>query len=53
MRTLHVYDQRDEYPAPTVMLNPDIKNFYDFKISDIVVSNYFTQQQIKDIPIAI
>ena len=59
----HIYDrhipiikeliQRDEYPAPTVMLNPDIKNFYDFKTSDIVVSNYFTQQQIKDIPIAI
>ena len=59
----HVYDRhidiakellnRPEHPAPKVSLNPDIKNFYDFTTDDLIVENYETEPQIKNIPIAI
>lgn len=58
----HIYDRhvelvkdlitRDTYDAPKVTLNPDIKNFYDFKTSDITIENYKTGEQIT-IPVAI
>ena len=40
-------------PAPVVRLNPDVKNFYDFTVDDLVVENYQTHPQIKNIPVAI
>lgn len=59
----HIYDrhipiikeliEREEYPAPKVTLNPDIKDFYDFTPDDVIVENYKTGEQILDIPIAI
>ena len=59
----HVYDRhidiakelinRSEHPAPKVSLNPEIHNFYDFKTSDLIVEDYETEPQIKNIPIAI
>ena len=59
----HIYDRhidiireligREEHPAPTVKINPEIRSFYDFTIKDITVENYVTGEQIKDIPIAI
>lgn len=59
----HIYDRhvpliqelisRPQYPAPTVRLNPDIKDFYQFTTDDIVVENYQHGKQITDIPIAI
>ncbi|MBO4863371.1 MAG: thymidylate synthase [Eubacterium sp.] len=59
----HIYDKhipiikelikRETYPAPKVTLNPDVKDFYDFKVSDFTVEDYVTGEQIKDIPIAI
>lgn len=59
----HIYDRhvpiirelisRPTYPAPTVKLNPDVKNFYDFTVDDFVIENYVTGPQITDIPIAI
>ena len=59
----HIYDRhvpiieelikREPLPAPTFKLNPDIKNFYDFTPDDVIVENYQTHEQIKDIPIAI
>ena len=59
----HVYDRhidiakelinRPEHPAPRVSLNPEIHNFYDFKTSDLIVEDYETEPQIKNIPIAI
>lgn len=59
----HIYDRhvpiikellaREEYPAPKVWLNPDIKNFYDFTTNDLHVENYQTGEQIKNIPIAV
>ena len=59
----HIYDRhvprirelmgRQEYAAPIVKLNPDIKNFYDFTTHDLIVENYQYGEQIKNIPIAI
>ena len=45
--------ERPQYPAPTVRLNPDVKDFYDFTVDDVIVENYEKNPQIKDIPIAI
>ena len=59
----HVYDKhvpiikelitREQYPAPKVRLNPEIKNFYDFTTDDLIVEDYIAGEQIKNIPIAI
>ena len=59
----HIYDRhipvvkeliaRTPYPAPTVKLNPEIKDFYDFTTDDLIVENYQTWPQIKNIPIAV
>jgi thymidylate synthase len=59
----HIYDRhiplveqllnRHEYPAPTVKLNPEVKNFYDFTTDDLIVENYKYGEQIKNIPIAV
>ena len=59
----HIYDRhidiikelitREPLPAPVVRLNPDVKNFYDFTVDDLVVENYQTHPQIKNIPVAI
>ena len=44
---------RETHPAPTFKLNPEIKNFYDFTTKDIMIENYVTGPQIKNIPIAV
>lgn len=59
----HIYDRhvdiieelikREEYPAPKVWLNPNVKNFYDFTTNDLYVENYVTGPQVKNIPIAV
>ncbi len=59
----HIYDRhqdivrelisRPEYPAPKVSLNPEVKDFYAFTTADLIVEDYVTGEQIKDIPIAI
>lgn len=59
----HIYDKhipaikelisREEYPAPKVRLNPGIKDFYDFTVDDVIIEDYKSGEQIKDIPIAI
>lgn len=59
----HIYDrhiplveemlQRKTYPAPTFRMNPEIKNFYDFKVEDFELINYQKNEQIKGIPVAI
>lgn len=46
----HIYDRHEEklkkqfarptHDAPTVWLNPEVKNFYDFKPEDIRIENY-------------
>lgn len=59
----HIYDrhvdiikeliQRPPFAAPTVTLNPNIDNFYDFTPDDVIVTNYHKHTQIKNIPIAV
>ena len=59
----HIYDRhipiveemltRKEFPAPKVYLNPNKKSFYDFTVDDLIVEGYETNEQIKNIPVAI
>ena len=59
----HIYDRhipiikelikRPVYPAPKFSLNPDIKDFYDFTVEDVVIEDYVAGEQIKNIPIAV
>lgn len=59
----HIYDrhipivkeliQRPTYDAPIFILNPDIKNFYEFTVDDITIENYQAGEQIKNIPVAV
>ena len=59
----HIYDRhvpiietlitRPQYPAPVVTLNPDIQDFYKFTVKDVIIEDYETNSQIKNIPIAI
>lgn len=45
--------KRPQYPAPKVTLNPDIKDFYDFTMNDVIVENYQHGPQVENIPIAV
>lgn len=59
----HIYDRhvplikelikRETYPAPKFKLNPEVKDFYDFTVDDVVIENYQKGSQITNIPIAI
>ncbi|MBR0424948.1 MAG: thymidylate synthase [Clostridia bacterium] len=59
----HIYDRhipiieelirREPFPAPNFLLNPEVKNFYDFKPEDVMLEGYQFGEQIKGIPIAI
>lgn len=59
----HIYDrhiplieeliQRTPYPAPKLVINPDKKDFYDFKVEDFVLENYQAGPQIRNIPVAV
>ncbi len=59
----HIYDRhiplveqliaREPFPAPKFVLNPDVKNFYDFTTDDVQLEGYRFGEQIKNIPIAI
>lgn len=59
----HLYDrhiplvkeliERTSYPAPKLVINPDVKDFYAFKVEDFVLENYQRGPQIKNIPVAI
>ena len=59
----HIYDRhiplikeliaREQHPAPTFWLNPDVKDFYEFTDEDVRLDNYVTGEQIKNIPIAV
>jgi thymidylate synthase len=59
----HIYDrhiplitellQRTPYPAPKLLINPDIKDFYDFSVEDFILEGYQSGAQIKNIPVAV
>ena len=59
----HIYDRhipvikemikRPQFDAPKLIMNKDVKNFYDFTVDDFVLENYQAGEQIKGIPVAI
>lgn len=59
----HIYDRhiplvkelinRESYDAPKLIINPNVKNFYDFTVEDFTLENYQSGPQIKKIPVAI
>ena len=59
----HIYDRhipiveelikREQYPAPTVILDKDITDFYKFTEDSFIIENYKTGEQVKNIPIAV
>ena len=59
----HIYDrhiplvkemlEREQFDAPKFNLNPDVTNFYDFKVEDVVFENYQANPTGFKIPVAI
>lgn len=59
----HVYDrhipivkeiiEREQFPAPKFVINKDVKNFYDFKVSDFALEGYEYTPLGKKIEVAI
>lgn len=59
----HIYDRhidmvkeiitKPQHKAPTLKINPDIKNFYDFKVEDFELIDYEYEKLRKKIPVAI
>lgn len=59
----HIYDRhiplvkelitRPTYPAPKFILNPEVKDFYQFTKDDVELRDYQTGPQIPNIPVAI
>lgn len=59
----HIYDRhidivkeviaKPEHPAPKLIINPNVKNFYDFKVEDFELVDYEFETLDKKIPVAI
>ncbi len=59
----HIYDrhiplvrellQRETYPAPKLWINPEVKDFYDFKVEDMALVDYTAHPTGFKIPVAI
>jgi thymidylate synthase len=59
----HIYDRhvsiikelikRPQYAAPRFELNPEVKDFYDFRLEDIKIGEYKAGEQIRGIEVAI
>ena len=59
----HIYDrhiplvkemlEREQFEAPKFSLNPDVTNFYDFKVEDVVFENYQANPTGFKIPVAV
>jgi len=59
----HIYDRhiplvrelisRPTYPAPILAINPQIQDFYQFTVDDIVLHNYQTGEKMVRIPVAV
>lgn len=59
----HIYDRhipivkdlikREVYDAPKLVVNTDIKNFYDYKVEDFKLEGYKSGEPVKNIPVAV
>ena len=59
----HIYDRhvpvikelikREQFEAPKLIINKDIKNFYDFTVYDFQLVDYKYGEEVKNIPVAI
>lgn len=59
----HIYDRhvdlvkeviaKPQHPAPKLKVNPNVKNFYDFKVEDFELIDYEYEKFDKKIPVAI
>ena len=59
----HIYDrhipifkeilEKPQHPAPKLIVNPDIKNFYDFTVDSFKLENYEFEKLDTKIPVAI
>lgn len=59
----HIYDRhvpiieelllRETFSAPKLVINKEIKDFYDFKVEDFALEGYQAGPQIKKIPVAV
>ncbi len=59
----HIYDrhipiikeliERPTYPAPTFRMNPEVKDFYEFKVEDFELLDYQYGPKIEHIPVAV
>lgn len=59
----HIYDRhvpvveelikRPQFPAPKFRLNPDVKNFYDFTVDDLIIEDYQKNPQVLNIHVAV
>ncbi len=59
----HIYDRhipivqeligREQFPAPELVINPEVRDFYSFKVEDFQLNDYKHGPQVKRIPVAI
>ena len=59
----HIYDrhietaleviEKEQYDAPELIMNEDVKNFYDFRVEDFELKNYNFHLLGKKLPVAI
>ena len=59
----HIYDRhidivkevinKPQHKAPKLKMNPNVKNFYDFKLEDFELEDYEYEPLDKKIPVAI
>ena len=45
--------EREQFDAPKFSLNPEITNFYDFKVEDVIFENYQANPTGFKIPVAV
>lgn len=59
----HIYDrhveiikdlmEREEYDAPKLWINPEVKDFYEFTVDDFKLIDYKHGEKVENIPVAI